>query len=69
MRLGDERVKFGLGEVVTLKLDCDLEPGMVVGVLLRASGTDYEVAWGDRSQTWHAEMELNSLDRCDSNLN
>lgn len=51
------KISFALGTRVYLKLNAE-DAGIITGIIIRVNGVLYFVSWGDRSETTHYEMEL-----------
>lgn len=52
--------RYGIGEVVYLRLRDEQKRGMVTRVLFRPDGVMYETSWADAASSWHYEIELSS---------
>lgn len=51
--------KFEFGDIVFLRVRVERFPGMITGIIVRpVGGFLYQVAWGDKTETNHFEVEL-----------
>lgn len=51
--------RYGIGEVVYLRLRDEPKRGMVTRVQFNGVAL-YEIAWADASSSWHYEVELSN---------